>query len=276
LYVLNHNLPRWLNRFTWWFTKRIDNLAGKKMANRKRRELGLKPIRDGWSHLLGSRVIVATDRALGVVPNDVTQDHVQTGYLHLHQTGELGADVEAFVASGPPPIYVGFGSMPDHNPEKTTRLVVEAVRAAGQRVILSCGWAGIGHRKAAEDYYVVDDVPHPLLFPRMSAVIHHGGAGTTATAAQAGVPQIIVPHVLDQYYWASRVYRAGLGPRPIARSRLTEKRLGAAIRECVSSETMRLRAREVGEILQRQDSVGLAVRLIESEFSGNNSGASPI
>jgi len=198
------------------------------------------------------------------VPSDVKQDYTQIGYYHLRQTGELNADIERFLTSGHPPIYVGFGSMP--NKEAIVPLILEAARSVGQRVILSHVSAEENCLPALEDCYFVKDAPHLLLFPRLAAVVHHGGAGTTATAALAGVPQIIVPHILDQYYWANRIHRSGLGPKPVWRSHLTAKRLAAAIRECVSNETMQWRTKEAAEIIQRQDSLGQTVRLIESEF----------
>jgi len=119
---------------------------------------------------------------------------------------------------------------------------------------------------ASADCFFLGKTPHKRLFPRVSMVVHHGGSGTTATAAWAGVPQIIIPHILDQYYWGNRIHREGLGPRPIRRSCLTEKRLAEAISESLSNDAFRRRAKQVAGIIQGQDSIGRAVRLIESEF----------
>ena len=268
--VRNYNLPHWLNRLSWWFTNTIDILNFKAVINRERSRLGLRPVRDIWRHFLGSQVIVASDEVLAPVPRDVEQDYVQTGYFHLQQTGELSADLEAFLASGPPPVYVGFGSMPSEHPEATMRLVLEAVRSAGQRAILSPGWSEVGQMTTERDCKLVGDVPHTILFPRVAAVVHHGGSGTTATAARTGVPQIIVPHILDQYYWASRIHRVGLGPRPIRRSRLTTDRLSAAIREAASNEALHRRVPQVAGILQGHDSLREALRVIESGISSNS------
>lgn len=268
--VPNHNLPPWLNRLSWKLAKGMDSFNLKLIINKERRRLGLKPIDDAWSHILGSHVIVASDPIIGTVPLDVEQDYTQVGYYHLQQMGELNGDIERFLTSGHPPVYVGFGSMP--NKDAIIPLILEAARSAGQRVILSHLWAEQGCLPASEDCYFAKNVPHLLLFPRLAAVVHHGGAGTSATAALAGVPQIIVPHILDQYYWANRIQRSGFGPKPIWRSRLTAKRLAAAIRECVLNETMHRRAKEVGEIIQKEDSLGQTVRLIESEFLSKGDG----
>ena len=124
------------------------------------------------------------------------------------------------------------------------------------------------------DSCFVNDLPHHLLFPKMALVVHHGGAGTTATAAKAGVPQIIIPHILDQFYWADRIHALGLGPKPIRRSKLTGEKLKAAIIEVVSNEGFRQRAREISLILRKQDTLGHAIRLIEAEsfLNGNVKG----
>ncbi len=265
LFLKNYNLPPWINRASWWFTRKFFNFVFKAIINRNRRQLELTPIVDTWNHLLGERVIVASDSVLGSVPPDVERDNEQVGYFHLGPVGELGADLKAFLSSGSPPVYVGFGSMPELQKE-TTRMVFEATRDAGQRLILSRGWAHLGDGETEKNCYVVDNVPHPLLFPSVATVVHHGGAGTTATAARAGVPQIIVPHLADQYYWGKQIERLGLGPKPISRSRLTARRLATAIRECLSNEMYQQRAKEVGRILQAQNSIGKAVTIIESEF----------
>jgi len=143
--------------------------------------------------------------------------------------------------------------------------VMEAGRSAGQRLIISIG-KDKNHLPTSGDCFFADKTPHKQLFPRVSVVVHHGGSGTTATAARAGIPQIIIPHILDQYYWGDRIHRAGLGPKPIRRSLLTAKRLADAISESLSNDAFRRRAKQVADIIQGQDSIGQAVHLIESEF----------
>jgi UDP:flavonoid glycosyltransferase YjiC (YdhE family) len=114
----------------------------------------------------------------------------------------------------------------------------------------------------SQDIFFIQKYPHLKLFPKMAAVIHHGGAGTTATTAVSGVPQIIVPHLLDQYYWGNQIYQSGLGPRPIWRSELTSKKLAKAIRQCLSNEHFRQKARETAEIIKQQDSLEMTVNEI--------------
>ena len=105
-----------------------------------------------------------------------------------------------------------------------------------------------------------------MIFPRVAAVVHHGGSGTTATAAMAGVPQIIVPHILDQYYWAERIFRRGLGPNPIRRSRLTAGRMAKAIHESLSDNGYQHRAKEVAKTIKPRDSLRQAVEFVEATF----------
>ena len=266
LALRNHHMPRWLNRVSWNFAKFLDNINVTAIINRQRRLLGLKPVPEAWGHILGDHVIVATDRVLGPVPPDVDRKFTQTGYFHLGQKEGLDGAVETFLSSGPPPLYVGFGSMPSRDQEALTPLILDAVRSVGHRVIVSCRGSNGGRAVSNRDCFFIHDSPHHVLFPRMAAVVHHGGAGTTATAARAGVPQIIVPHILDQYYWANRIHQTGLGPEPVWRSRLTRKRLAKAVEECLSNTAMRHRAKEISEQIQDKDSLGTAVKAIESTF----------
>jgi UDP:flavonoid glycosyltransferase YjiC (YdhE family) len=261
-----HDMPRWINRLSWEIAKGIDNFNLKVLINKERRELGLMPIHDAWSHILGDHVIVASEPSLGVVPPDVTQTYTQTGYFHLRQKEVLDRKIEVFLSSGPPPLYAGFGSMPSQDMKAMAPLILDAARSGGHRVIISHPWANGGRPSNDPDCCFISNTPHNLLFPHMAAVVHHGGAGTTATAARAGVPQIIVPHILDQYYWANRVYQSGLGPKPIRRARLSRRRLAKAVEDCLSDAAMRNRAKEISELIQARDSLGEAVGLIESAF----------
>ena len=116
--------------------------------------------------------------------------------------------------------------------------------------LISQGWAGLGDGPLPEGVFVTGPVSHAQLFPRLAAIVHHGGAGTTTTAARAGVPQIVVPHVLDQFYWARRVALLGLGPPAIPRKQLSGQRLLQALGMTLENETMSERAREIGARLR--------------------------
>jgi UDP:flavonoid glycosyltransferase YjiC (YdhE family) len=236
------------------------------LINKERRRLNLAPVKDFLRHILGCHVIVASDPGLAGVPPDVEMDTIQTGYMHLQAHQRMPGRLEAFLAAGPAPIYCGFGSMSTREQEAIVKLLQVSLKRTGQRGILS-GFrfdaAGFGD---SQNCIFLDEVPHPLLFPRLAAVVHHGGSGTTATAARAGVPQIIVPHILDQYYWGESVFRGGLGPQPIRRSRLTAARLSNAINQCVSGPGYDDRASRIAEEIEKQDSLGLAVDYIEKTY----------
>jgi sterol 3beta-glucosyltransferase len=173
-----------------------------------------------------------------------------------------------FLDSGPPPVYVGFGSMHSRNPGEVTELVVRALKRVGVRGVLLTGWNGMDEVAHCDQFFPVDSVPHAWLFPRTAAVVHHGGAGSTAAGLRAGVPSVVVPFTSDQPFWGRRAYRLGAGPKPIPRKRLTAERLEHAVRHAVSDAAMRRRAAEVGRLLRAEDGVGRAVALFQRQAGG--------
>lgn len=263
--IRHQHLPSWVNRLSWNGARILDRGVFEAPLNRRRREWGLGPTRGLWDGLLGMHVVVASDPEIAPVPADVTPIFTQTGYLQLEQKGELGKEVEEFLDDGLPPVYFGFGSMPREDQSALRPLLLDAGRKAGRRVMVPQLRRNPARITGPRDICFVGDIPHNRLFPRTAVVVHHGGAGTTATACRAGVPQIVIPHILDQYYWAERVHRLGLGPRPIWRCRLTRTRLRAAVADAVSNEGYASRAREFSQGLGRKHGLDKAVRLIESD-----------
>jgi len=169
----------------------------------------------------------------------------------------LPAELEAFLAGGPPPVYVGFGSMPA--PKDIARVAVDAIQAQGRRALLARGWADLGPIADRDGCLVVGEVNQQALFRRVAAVVHHGGAGTTTTAARAGTPQVVVPQMADQPYFASRVADLGIGtahdgPTPTTGS------LSAALGPALAPET-RARATAVADTI-RADGATVAARLL--------------
>jgi len=264
-FIQSQGLPRWVNALTWRLNDRVARLFLKKPINAARARLGLKPLGDVWNDLLWRRPMLASEPSFAPPPPDMRADVLQTGAWFMPEREELDRDLEAFLRAGPPPVYIGFGSMPDKDPVATSRLVVRAVLAAEARALLSRGWAGLGVVELPPTVRVIGPTPHGKLFPCVAAVVHHGGAGTTANAARAGVPQVIVPHLLDQFFWCHRAWQLGLTPRPIAnRRRLTASSLAEAIRACVTDEELRDRARAfAGGVVT--DGVQRAVRVIAGE-----------
>ena len=182
------------------------------------------------------------------------------------------AELAAFLAAGPPPVYIGFGSMVDMETAAVTRVVLEALQITGQRGVVSGGWSDLGAGSLPESVLRVGAVPHDWLFPRMAAVVHHGGAGTTAAGLRAGVPSVLVPFFADQPFWGRRVAVLGVGPKPIPRKQLTAERLAAAIREATGDTVMRQRAVDLGARIRSEDGVAAAVEVIESLVSARSRG----
>jgi vancomycin aglycone glucosyltransferase len=241
------------NRAVWAVLRGTLNAIVRRSINGYRRALGLAPVRDLFAHLVGERLVLAADAALAPAPADSPFPFEQVPCLHpFDVAAPLPAKLEQFLASGPPPVYLGFGSMTDPDPGTTTARLVEAVAAAGQRALLAAGWAGLGQGPLPENVLPIGAVPHPALFPRCAAVVHHGGAGTTTTAARAGVPQVVVPHVLDQFYWAGRVAALGIGAIAGRKRGLAARPLAEAIAAVVGNEWVEERARALGARLRAE------------------------
>ena len=241
------NTPRWLNRLLWSLMVPVfSRLIGVRI-NQQRRRLGLPARGDFYRSLLSERPILAADPLLAPVPLDCDVPVTPIRYLHAAPGDALPEKLEAFLASGAAPIYFGFGSMTDPRPERTTRQILDAVEMAGCRAVISEGWAGLGQGPLPESVFRTGPADHARLFPRMAAVVHHGGAGTTTTSARAGVPQIIVPHGVDQYYWGARVQALGVAPPPLPRHKLSADKLAGAIRAVLDNELLAERARELGK-----------------------------
>jgi sterol 3beta-glucosyltransferase len=168
-----------------------------------------------------------------------------------------------FLADGPTPVYIGFGSMAGRDPRRTTTIVTDAVRQAGVRAVPATGWGGIVTDIATDDVLVIDQVPHDWLFPRVSAVVHHGGGGTTGAALAAGRPQVVCPLVADQPHWADRVHATGVAPLPVRQQHLTAERLAAALAAVTGDVGMHDRAASLGQVIRAENGVATAVDALE-------------
>jgi sterol 3beta-glucosyltransferase len=197
-------------------------------------------------------------------PSDWQNTEV-TGYWFLDTAPDWTApsSLIEFIAAGEPPVYIGFGSMGSRNPEETASLVLQAVAKAGQRSILLSGWGGLRAENVPDSVYLIDSVPHHWLFPQMAAVVHHGGAGTTAAGLRAGVPTVIIPFFGDQGFWGQRVAELEVGTAPIPRKQLTVERLAQAIQIAVSDPIMRQNAANLGAKIRHEDGVTNAVAIIQ-------------
>ena len=158
-----------------------------------------------------------------------------------------------FMAIEPKPVYVGFGSMTGMEPRKLATLTRDALRKSKQRAVVGMGWGGMQGFEPSDDVLVVDDVPHDWLFPRVSAVVHHCGAGTTAAALRAGRPTVPVPFFGDQTFWGHTLHQLGTAPPPVPKKKLTVDRLATAIARATSDARYVDRAEAIGASIRAED-----------------------
>lgn len=292
-------LPAWFplrgvfNRLGWTLTNQAFYFLIRGVVDECRKEiLGLPPTPGWWfASLPYARLPIVYGYSPLVVPTppDWGENLHPAGYWFLDQAGGW-TPPEAllnFLNSGPAPVYVGLGSMVDREAAQVTQKIVAALQRAGLRAVLLGGWARLGEGGLSavegastgsarrtegsltavegmpDTIFPIDSVPHDWLFPRMAAVVHHGGAGTTAAALRAGVPQVVIPYFADQPFWAERVYRLGVAARPLPRQKLTADRLAERLAIATQDAGMRQRAREMGEKIRAEDGVGNAVQWIE-------------
>ncbi|WP_019504837.1 glycosyltransferase [Pleurocapsa sp. PCC 7319] len=197
-------------------------------------------------------------------PQNGRKDDYVTGYWFLNSATDWTPpdDLINFLGAGSPPVYIGFGSMSNRDPEATTKIAIAALEKTNQRGVISTGWGGISNIDLPDSIFKIDSVPHDWLFPRCTALVHHGGAGTTASGLKAGVPTIIVPFFSDQPFWGHRVADLGVGTEPIERKKLTVENLSAAIDLAIAQETLRDRANYLGQEIRSENGVDNAVKVI--------------
>lgn len=252
------------NRVLWDLdAQSIDALFGAAL-NTSRASVGLPPVDNVRDYVIGDRPWLATDPVLDPWQETPDLDVVQTGAWILTDVHPLPAELMAFLDAGTPPVYVGFGSMPMHASADVAQVAIEAIRAQGRRAVVARGWADLALIDDRDDCFVVGEVNQQALFARVAAVVHHGGAGTTTTATRAGAPQVVVPQLADQPYWASRVAELGIGaahdgPTPAFES------LSAALRTALTPET-RARATAVAGTI-RTDGAAVAAKLLLETIS---------
>jgi vancomycin aglycone glucosyltransferase len=228
--------------------------------NTHRAGIGLPTVDNVRDHVITDRPWLAADPVLGPWPGAANLDVVQTGAWIQPDERPLPDELEAFLDAGPPPVYVGFGSM--RAPTDIARAAIEAIRAQGRRAVIAHGWADLAPIDDGDDCFALAEVNQQALFRRVAAVVHHGGAGTTTTAAGAGAPQVVVPQMSDQPYWGSRVADLGIGaahdgPTPTTGS------LSAALSTALAPET-RARATAVAGTVRADGATVAATLLLDA------------
>jgi vancomycin aglycone glucosyltransferase len=213
-------------------------------------------------HVFTDNPWLAADPTLGPWQEPTDLDVLQTGAWILPVVRPLPAELEAFMDAGTPPVYVSFGSV--RAPEDAARVAIEAIRAQGRRAVVARGWADLALIDDRDDCFAVGEVNQQALFGRVAAVVHHGGAGTTTTATRAGAPQVVVPQIADQPYWAGRVAELGIGAAhdgPIP----TFESLSAALGTALAPETRARATAMAGTI--RTDGATVAATLLLDTIS---------
>jgi sterol 3beta-glucosyltransferase len=175
-----------------------------------------------------------------------------------------------FLDAGPPPVFIGFGSMPVPDAAHTTKIIVKALQRSGQRGILHAGWAGLAQEDLPEHIYKIDNASYDWLFPRMRMVVHHGGSGTTAFGLRSGVPSQVVSFTYDQPFWGRRIAALGAGPPPIPFDRLSAGALAGSIQRSLDDPDMLFQAQQIATQLRQEDGLGAAVHLVERYASRND------
>jgi len=239
-------------------------------VNEFRARFGLRSMNaSDFHHILTSTTLLSA-YSPNVIPHPSDwSDKVHiTGYWFQdsQSTWQPSAELESFLAQGEPPVYVGFGSMAGRDPERLTTLVLEALSKSAQRGVLATGWGGLNATNAPKHVFVLDSAPHGWLFPRMSVVVHHGGAGTTAEGLRAGMPTVIVPFIVDQRFWGERLYEIGVGVKPMPAKGLTADKLAESIHRAASEAPIRQRAESLGRLIRSEDGIGNAVKIVKQHL----------
>lgn len=261
------------NRMMFNFGRKMMNLMMKGYVNKARAAHGLKPVKDIWAHWLGEEVILACDREINAGRENSAFAFIQTGFMLLPPKTVLPPDVEAFLDAGKPPVYIGFGSNPITGTEKYISMFEQVQKATNQRLIISKGWAEFPGKNTPDILYV-DELPFELLFPRLAAVIYHGGTGTLAAIARAGIPQAAFPFMGDQFDNRKQVVRLGLGPDTCDFKKISAEAISSAVTACVSNADYPKNAEALAQKLKDTNGIELTVQYLENIL--NNSTKSDI
>jgi sterol 3beta-glucosyltransferase len=263
-----HAVPGLLNRLSHTFVNNMIWRAFRDATNQARVKVcALAPRKRNWTD---HPMLYGVSRVLLPRPIDWPEQSVVCGQwtMPMHAAAADRADADwtppaalsAFLEAGEPPIYIGFGSMSGFDRERMARALIEAI--GERRALFYPGWSGLDTAMLPSNFHVIGDTPHGWLFPRVSVVIHHGGAGTTHSATRAGTPSVVVPFAGDQFFWAHRLHRLGAAAAPVSGKALTAPALAGAI-DFALRPSARARAAELGQAMSEENGLRTAVSAIE-------------
>ena len=246
--------PRLLYRASWLLVGAVEAPWRRMVAQWRSARLGLKTSPIPFSRIVASRgILSAWSPRLLAAPPEWRSSQSPLGFWRSRETGTLPPDIERFLADGPPPVVIGFGSMRHDDPARLAREVVDGLRRAGRRGILLAGWSGLSV-SGGGDILAVEEAPLGGLLPRAAAIVHHGGVGTVGAALHAGTPQVISPFFGDQSFWAGRLRELGVAPRPLMR--ITGEALAERLR---AADALADTAGALGEVMADEDGCAAAI-----------------
>src|SRR5437762_3342946 len=263
--VKTQALPRFLNRFLWEWGMPLAGLALRRSVNGGRARLGLAPLFNPLSHLTRHATLLAADPDLAPLGDDAPLTVIPTDAWVLDdRQPDLDPRIARFLDLNPAPIYVEFDSMNASRAGELADHVVAAGHAVGRGVLMAGGQASLGQDIVdSEDVLAAGELPHQAVLPRVAAAVHHGGAGTTTAVARAGVPQVVLPHILDQFYWAHRVAELGLGPRALPVSLVTADILAERLHTAIDDPRYAARAAGLAQRIAARNGTADAVADLE-------------
>ena len=268
----NLNIGGWYNKLTYTLSVKLAWMQYRSMINPWRKEkLGIESAGGSFNEMAlanGQPTPTIYPYSEHVVPRpaDWPENTISPGYWFLDRLDDWQppADLQAFLDAGPAPVYVGFGSMAGKDPARKAQAAIDALQKSGQRGLIATGWGGLDVDALPETIFKIEAAPHDWLFERVAAVVHHGGAGTTAAGLRAGKPTVICPFMGDQPFWGRRVIELGVGAGPIPQKKLNAENLAEAIQTVTSDKQIQARAAALGEKICAEDGVAKSIEFIES------------
>ena len=242
-----------------------------RMINRWRKEtlgIGKSPLFMPVNRFKGSSFIQLCMVSPALVPYpDAPEENIQTtGYWFLEEGVDWKPDDElaAFLKAGGKPVYIGFGSMPSRDPKQLTKEIIEGVRLSNVRAILATGWGGVKELDFPETILPIKGAPHDALFKYVKAVVHHGGAGTTAAGLRAGLPTLICHSAFDQPYWGRRIWSLGCGPKPQSLKRIKAAKFAKGLLDLTGNKSYCERAKTIAEKIKEENGIARSIELIDA------------
>ena len=268
------NIGRWFYPLGWKIVRKMLNRIFLPRVNALRIREGLSPDKDVMEDTWAAEKLnlIAVSKRICERPSDWSDRHQVCGFLNLPpevKREELSDGLDSFLASGPAPIYITFGSMMPHSLQyilDTVSLWIEAVRLVGCRAILQIPWSDLSIFQTDLQIYKVTRSPYSIVFPRCAAIVHHGGAGTTQSSLLAGKPSVVIAHMADQSFWGSELKRLGVGGNTLMRNSLSAQKLAKEIKNVLNDPAMSKRAISIGQEIAMETGVNNAVNLIEKTF----------